>query len=298
MSIDQLKTLPEQSSDSSVNDFMRDSPVYQALNTSTFDPAMSDTDPFVADRRCRAEKGLSRFQERDPELFRQLTKLGVDCVHGSISWNLESIIERGIMPSGTMKQMGVVALGRETMTQPGKRQEVYVVSLEKAEQTVRYSDQRASGENTESVHLGTYKNMLDVKQQYVDAGLWNNSDSNIMKAFHEDAEALRDAIERGEISATENPFPVVCGVSSESLHGTDVVATGSYAVEHELKVHGIVDQESIKALFVPEERVEEVQKRLQQAGIAWSVIDIQRLRIATDETIIPFSRKQSALMNH
>ncbi len=259
-----------------IDSFVASSPAYRALAVSVYPDRY---DPRVDERMTSAVEGLSKIAESDYELFSELKSLGVDMVHGSISWNLGGTLEYGLVPSGLMRQLGIVALGRETISNPHLREDVYAVTLDSAQETIRYADMRASGNNSEAISLESYRALIDNAEVIANHGI--NAFESIFRALYEDAYALKSRIDSGEIDGSVSPYPVVYGISSGKLADETLTATDSHVISNEIAIGGRIPISGIRAIFVPEEYVDQMQVEVRRHLLDWRVIAIERLRLMT-----------------
>lgn len=272
-----IETIEQNSGiDKAVNSFMANSSAYSALAISRY-PGRYD--PSVDTRMETAVEGLKKIAKSDYELFNELKKLSVDMLHGSISWNIEGTLTHGLIPSGLMDTLGVIALGRETISNPHLRKDVYAVTLDSAEETIRYADMRAKGDNSEAVSVDSYQSLIDSAKEMSKSG--HNVFESVFRALYEDAYELKVRIDSGEIDDEVSPYPVVYGISSNLLVNKTLMPTESRVISNEIAINGIVMTESIAAVFVPEECVSMMQAEVEKHMLEWKVIALERLRSAS-----------------
>lgn len=196
----------------------------------------------------------------NPELADTIMELGIDGLHGTTSWNLQSILEHGIVSSSLLAAMGIVAIGKENYSQPDLRKGVHVVPITEPEQTTIFAERRLEDSPT-----NWYVRPDALEDIILDEELINAYRGKVPTIYHAYRGARRERLDierlisEGRLDPSRPSYPVVLGIASGKLDSDfEVALHRRSSVRGDTSIRGIVPRSAVATFFVPVEHMGDV----------------------------------------
>lgn len=248
----------------SIESFTRTDQLDELLTSSRIFNAPAGPDDWqILHTRQRAYE----MADQSPQVVETLLDGHVDGLHGATSYSLATVLEHGIVPSASIRGLGIVAIGYEHSSLPWQRTWTHVVPWTNAGETIHYAEMRVTPPFTD--HYVTPETAEELATRSTDSTGSYASYADSPVEVH-----MRGVIEEAKLFIANSDrfegrtfYPIVYGIDSSKLPDTTTVTAQTRSfIKGDTEIGGTIPVAAISTIFAPQNNMDELNTTLSDSN--------------------------------